>query len=120
MTPEQITRYQNRLIKMADKVEGLVAALEREGLHPLGGEDSAGESFPPEGASEAYEQEQTIVFIEEEAHLRDEIVTALRRIRQGSFGHCERCGRSISQQRLNALPFTRYCITCEKAVEAEK
>lgn len=120
MKPEQLARYRRALMKMADRVEGLVATLEREGLHPLGGDDLAagGDRLPPEAASEEYELEQTIAFLQEEEHLHDEILAALRRIRDGKFGTCERCGGSITQQRLNAIPFTRYCLHCEEAIEA--
>jgi RNA polymerase-binding transcription factor DksA len=46
-----------------------------------------------------------------------EIDAALERIKSGDYGRCETCGGAIGSQRLNALPETRYCITCASAAE---
>jgi RNA polymerase-binding transcription factor DksA len=39
-----------------------------------------------------------------------EINDALARIEHGTFGRCEECQREISKERLEALPYARYCI----------
>ena len=46
--------------------------------------------------------------------LRD-IDAALRRIRQGSYGRCPRCGDALSAERLGALPMTSLCGRCQRA-----
>jgi RNA polymerase-binding transcription factor DksA len=38
--------------------------------------------------------------------------TALERMSRGAFGICEICGRDISIERLEAVPYTRTCISC--------
>ena len=45
---------------------------------------------------------------------------ALQKIDDGSFGDCERCGETIGDKRLEALPFARYCIDCQRLVEEEE
>lgn len=52
-----------------------------------------------------------------ERHLLDEIDAAQARLAAGTFGACERCGKSIPLRRLRALPATRLCVACEQAVE---
>lgn len=42
---------------------------------------------------------------------------ALSRIRDGSFGECANCGNEIGPKRLDAVPWTRYCIQCQEKVE---
>jgi DnaK suppressor protein len=37
---------------------------------------------------------------------------ALARVEEGTYGICERCGRAIGVQRLEALPEARLCIDC--------
>lgn len=37
---------------------------------------------------------------------------ALARFEEGTYGICERCGRQIAEQRLEALPEARLCIDC--------
>ncbi|MGB9030827.1 MAG: TraR/DksA family transcriptional regulator [Acidobacteriaceae bacterium] len=42
---------------------------------------------------------------------------ALERLREGNFGECLHCGQEIGEKRLDALPWTPYCITCQEKVE---
>jgi DnaK suppressor protein len=42
---------------------------------------------------------------------------ALERLREGEFGECLRCGRAIGLKRLEALPWTPYCIDCQEKIE---
>jgi len=53
------------------------------------------------------------------------IRTALKRIKRGRYGKCERCGQPITQSRLTAIPTTKICSGCaekeqnEQAVESD-
>jgi DnaK suppressor protein len=42
---------------------------------------------------------------------------ALQRIREGTFGECVNCGNEINAKRLEAVPWTRYCIECQEKLE---
>lgn len=42
---------------------------------------------------------------------------ALERIREGIFGECINCGEEINTKRLEAVPWTRYCIKCQEKLE---
>jgi len=42
---------------------------------------------------------------------------ALERLHEGSFGECLNCGHTIGEKRLEALPWTPYCIECQEKVE---
>ncbi|MBN9656542.1 MAG: TraR/DksA family transcriptional regulator, partial [Acidobacteria bacterium] len=39
---------------------------------------------------------------------------AFRRLNSGGYGECEHCGSQISEKRLRAVPWARYCIQCEE------
>ena len=41
-----------------------------------------------------------------------EIEDALTRIKQGIYGICQRCGKPIERERLEIIPYTRFCSTC--------
>ena len=44
-----------------------------------------------------------------------EVERALRKVESGSgYGDCERCGRPIAPERLEALPWARLCIECKQ------
>ncbi len=40
------------------------------------------------------------------------INAALQRIESGAFGECVKCGDTISQERLDVLPYTPFCRKC--------
>jgi DnaK suppressor protein len=42
---------------------------------------------------------------------------ALERLHEGSFGECMQCGKPIGEKRLDALPWTPYCIACQEKIE---
>jgi DnaK suppressor protein len=44
---------------------------------------------------------------------------ALRRLETSGFGLCQMCGKPIGKKRLNALPWTPYCINCQQKKEEE-
>jgi DnaK suppressor protein len=39
---------------------------------------------------------------------------ALRRMAEGSYGTCERCAADIPLQRLEILPYARFCVPCQR------
>ena len=42
----------------------------------------------------------------------DEIRAALERIDQGTYGSCEACSLPIAPDRLQAIPYARFCTPC--------
>lgn len=42
---------------------------------------------------------------------------ALERLDEGTFGECMNCGSTIGEKRLEALPWTPYCIECQEKIE---
>lgn len=44
---------------------------------------------------------------------RREVEDALTRLRDGTFGICERCGSRIEEARLKLMPTTTLCVTCK-------
>jgi len=45
-----------------------------------------------------------------------EISDALQRIEQGTYGVCLECEEPISVKRLEAVPWARYCVTCQEQI----
>jgi DnaK suppressor protein len=41
---------------------------------------------------------------------------ALSRLQQGSYGICERCGKSIHPERLAVLPDSKTCVDCAQGI----
>jgi DnaK suppressor protein len=49
-----------------------------------------------------------------DAKILTAIEEALARIEKGSYGICRDCGEPIAPARLNAIPWTRVCISCKE------
>jgi DnaK suppressor protein len=45
---------------------------------------------------------------------------ALKRISEGTFGQCLNCEQEINAKRLEAIPWVRYCITCQELIDGRK
>ena len=56
----------------------------------------------------------------QDANRLQQIDGALERIYKGKFGYCERCGREIPQERLEALPYAMMCVQCASMAERKK
>jgi DnaK suppressor protein len=42
---------------------------------------------------------------------------ALARIDEGTYGSCMNCGASLSEKRLNAVPWAPHCVDCQELAE---
>jgi DnaK suppressor protein len=65
----------------------------------------------------AGERELAIRNLDRESNLLRQVRGALARIADGSYGICLHCDEEISPKRLNAVPQTAYCITCQEAAD---
>lgn len=46
-----------------------------------------------------------------------QIERAIKRLKSGTYGICEGCSCKIPVARLNALPYSTLCITCQREME---
>jgi len=44
---------------------------------------------------------------------------ALKRIEKSEYGVCQMCGQKISKKRLDIVPWTPFCISCQEKAEEE-
>lgn len=68
-------------------------------------------------AASAYTKEFLLSLGDAERQLLRLVDAALEKIRLKTYGTCEKCGEKISEKRLEALPFARYCIACQEEEE---
>jgi len=115
MKKEQLKRFQQLLLKKKEELISNVSDEER------GGRDAVTVEAKDFGdmATEAYDQEMSFAMSDAgRRNLRD-IVEALRRIKDGTYGICERCSNPIDETRLEVVPHARMCISCQEAAEKE-
>ncbi|MDT7041477.1 TraR/DksA family transcriptional regulator [Candidatus Nitronereus thalassa] len=63
------------------------------------------------------EREMGISLQEMRNRERQMIEEALSSLDEGTYGKCAECDAEISEKRLAALPFARYCIECQSRME---
>jgi len=123
MTSHQHEKYRQRLMEMAVRLRGDDAAVGGEALRQAGGSASGNLSNVPQHladiSTEAFEQEMSATLMQNARELQAEVAAALDRVEQGTFGKCQRCGRDIAEDRLQALPYTRYCVDCAQNAQEE-
>jgi DnaK suppressor protein len=65
----------------------------------------------------AGERELAIRNLDRESVLFRQVRGALARLADGSYGTCMHCEEDISPKRLNAVPWTAFCIRCQEAAD---
>jgi DnaK suppressor protein len=105
--------------KLEEKHRQLVEEVGKNVLYGKGPEDDSIKDLGDQ-ASSAYNREFFFELSNGDRMLLKEVALALQKINEGGFGDCERCGEPISEKRLEALPFARYVIECQRAVEEEE
>ena len=65
----------------------------------------------------AGERELAIRNLDRESSLLRNVKGALTRVADGSYGVCLHCDEDIKPKRLDAVPWTKYCITCQEAAD---
>ena len=68
-------------------------------------------------AASSYNKEFLFHQSNNDRQLLQMVENALSRIREGVFGQCISCGEEINAKRLEAVPWTRYCINCQEKME---
>ena len=80
------------------------------------GEVGLDEDFADAGAA-TFDRERDLSILNNIKDLMDQIARAIRRIDEGTYGTCERCGRPIDAARLRALPHASLCMDCKRREE---
>jgi DnaK suppressor protein len=113
MNNGEVNRYKDLLIS---KRQELSAAKSLAESIPTAGE-LRGDPVDM-AASETYAATQVRLH-QTDGKLLRAIEDALTRIRNDRFGICEECGEPISNARLEAVPWTRWCRDCKARQDAK-
>lgn len=107
-------RFRTRLLEERDRLKHAVDYIhgEREGAQEDEGENelSTADNHLGDQASNMSERELDEGLEEDGREVLAQIEAALKRIDDGTYGKCERCGRDIGEERLEARPWATLCI----------
>jgi DnaK suppressor protein len=102
------------LLGERERARRQVAALEREfaGLAEAASAAGTDDEHDPEGATLAFERQHAAALLEAAREQVTAVDDALRRLAEGRYGVCERCGQPIGAERLAARPAAVTCVRC--------
>jgi RNA polymerase-binding protein DksA len=80
---------------------------------------AAGDQHLADHASEMVDRELDESLEDNAEQLVQDIDRALEKIDDGTYGKCERCGQTIPQERLDAVPYATLCVSCRQLEERE-
>lgn len=83
-------------------------------------EDYGAGQHPADDASEVFLRERNVALRGNTQDLIAQVDAALERLDEGGYGTCARCGNQINPERLEALPYAIYCVSCQAIVDQER
>ncbi|MFM9067308.1 MAG: TraR/DksA family transcriptional regulator [Planctomycetota bacterium] len=116
MNKRESKEYKQLLLALRARLRGDVSAMAYAALKKTRSESSGDLSSMPihmaDVGSDNFEQEFTLSLMENDEETLSQIEAALERIEEGVYGLCVECDAKIPKMRLQALPYTPYCVKC--------
>lgn len=104
--------------------EDALRAKQRQLIESYQRDKAAGNTQPDDGiqdladkAASAYSKELNFSLSDTERNLLMSIEEALVRLKNGAYGSCTNCSAVIGEKRLQAVPWTQFCIDCQELQE---
>ncbi len=115
----QLARYRDQLERLSDRVGGDRSAVEAQTQRPSGGQADGNITNAPmhlaDMGTDEFLFDMNAALLANETYLMNEVLGALRRVDDGTYGTCERCEQPIGKERLDAIPYARCCVVCAAA-----
>lgn len=123
MNKTEMKPFRKKLERQRMLLMGDINHMEEEALNKNRQESSGDLSSMPvhlaDVSSDNYEQEFTLGLMENKGEVLEEITRALGKMKNKGYGICEKCEKKIRKARLEAIPYARYCISCQESLERE-
>jgi len=113
MDKKKLETFKKRLEERQVSLRKTVSRTEEDGR--IADQDTAQDIA--DRAASSYTKEFLFSQSNNDRQLLAMVETALQRIREGAFGECVNCSNEINAKRLEAVPWTRYCIECQEKLE---
>lgn len=116
-----LKKQRQRLVELRTAYMNSAEGVASESLRSHeGGEASAFGMHQADAGSDAYDRDFALSLLAKEQDAIYEINEALNRIDKGTYGICEMSGDTIPEERLEALPFTRFTVACQARIERDQ
>lgn len=123
-TKKELKVFKEILLKTKSKLLDQISNVEKENLRTsqkdASGDLSGYTIHMADVATDNYDREFSLGRASVEQKAVYEIDEALKRIEDGDFGFCLTCSGQIAKNRLKAVPYAKYCISCQNDEERDK
>ena len=113
MDKKKVRSYRDRLLERRESLFSQVREAELSSRE----RDLEATQDPADMAANAYTKELLISMSANDRKLLQLIDEALERVEGGGYGECVNCGEPVAEKRLDAVPWTRYCLKCQDMQE---
>ena len=117
LSPAEINKFKIMLLEKRNELLGNVNSMETETLRRDRSDLSNMPIHMADLGTDNYEIDNIIGLMDSERKMLAEIDEALGRIEDGTYGICLGAGEQIPKQRLMAIPWARYCVSCATNLE---
>jgi len=119
VTVLDLEQFRERLLEERRRVVDAIDNIHNENPGSLGDEtdEPALDNHPGDIATATFDREMASSLEENSTHVLVEIDAALARIDEGTYGICQRCGKPVGRERLEALPWATLCIDDKRKQE---
>ncbi len=119
--PKKFKKFYNLLISLRDHVKSELSLHTEETLK-RSSKDEAGDlsgysQHMADAGTDTFDRDFALSMVSSEQEALAEIEAAIERIFDGTYGVCEMTGKKILDERLMAVPFTRYSVETQKQLE---
>lgn len=119
--PPYFKKQMQRLLELRSALYDAMDGMAKETLRsrPEGSDGSVGGMHMGDAGSDAYDRDFALSMLSKEQDALYEINEALGRLERGVYGVCELSGKKINEERLDALPYTRYTREMQEQIERD-
>ena len=121
---EVAAKYKRLLVELRDHLIDGVSFLASENLkrssRDASGELSGYSLHMADAGTDTFDREFALSLVSNEQEALYEIEESLKRLEDNTYGVCEMCDKLIRKERLEAVPFARFCIQCQSSVEKDR
>jgi RNA polymerase-binding transcription factor DksA len=118
LTSKEIAELRARLVEEEAELREQLATIEDQTFATTQSDLTGDVGLDDESAdagSATFEREKDLSIEHNVRDLLQKIERALRRIENGTYGVCDRCGKQIEKARVRALPYVDLCIKDARA-----
>ncbi len=123
MKTEHLKLHKERLLDLRARLRGDVdqmgGPIFEKPLAQANGDLSVMPIHMADLGSDNFEREFTLRLMEAKDQTLDQIEEALQRMEDGTYGICEKCEGKIPKTRLDAIPYTVFCVKCASGIELD-